>query len=879
MMALINPMTNANNTRINGKAAHPLLYFIIPVNCIRANNFNPKLPRPSPSVKFKIMENNLPANFLAWHWRQALPQFVKSRLQNLATTFGYFNILTLSRSLFTPYRRLVQRDKTSILDRLSFNLISIAIGATVRAVLIIAGVTAAIIAAIFDLLIVILYSLLPLLSLPKYLNLRQNLVTERDIQNPKRFVNKLTASPLFHKLYQFFDNQFASTFGGIQPAALEISKNQTIPDVIITLAKEWPKLEIYLEQKSVKIPQFKLLVESLARQQQTPEAKPQPIGRLLSFGYTNTLEKFSTELTKSANFRGTTSQEILAQIEKVLNRPQNNNLLLVGEPGVGRHATLENLAVAIAQSFLPSIKGKRLMLLDTIALAGSAKTYVEIENNFQQVLVEAKNAGNIILAIDQIDRIASPRESRLDLSQVLTTVLKNNSLPIIGITTIDDFNEFIRPNVNFLKLFEKIDIEEPTEDQTVSILTDIALDFLQKEKIATRFTAILEIVEKSNRLLPERKQPEKSILLLEDCLAEAKSRGLRFIDENLVDAVLGQKTKTPVGKITQGEASILKNLEGVLHKRIIGQNEAIEEIAKSLRRARAGIETGKKPIGSFLLLGPTGVGKTETAKALAQLYFGSEENMIRLDMSEYQGQDSINRLIGDAQNKNQGILTSLIRQHPYGLLLVDEFEKANTAVHNLFLQILDEGFLTDATGHKASFDNIIIIATSNAGGEFIREQLKVTPGVQISSTPQVPDKITSEVGFDSSEVEKIGDSLPKNLTEYILDKGLFTPELINRFDGVIVYHPLTPEEVVQVAALMLKNLAKKIKETKNITLVISPDLAKKVAEAGFDPAFGARTIRRLIADKIEDEIARMIIDGSIKNGDKIETENLLKLFT
>ena len=269
------------------------------------------------------------------------------------------------------------------------------------------------------------------------------------------------------------------------------------------------------------------------------------------------------------------------------------------------------------------------------------------------------------------------------------------------------------------------------------------------------------------------------------------------------------------------------------------------------RRSRAEIDTGNRPIGSFLFLGPTGVGKTETAKALAEAYLGSEETMVRFDMSEFQDENGLLRLIGNAQTKLPGVLATKISQQPYGLLLLDEFEKASVSVHNLFLQVFEEGAATDAFGKKINFDNIIIIATSNAGAEFIRESLQ-----------------RSLLGK--------GDSLSKKLIEHVLQKGLFTPELINRFDAVVVYHPLTPSEVQEIANLMLTQLAKKLKETRNITLEISQDLAQKVAQQGFDPQFGARPIRRLIADKIEDAIAKMIIDGTVKNGDRITASTLLK---
>jgi len=807
------------------------------------------LPKVQLFCNIKMMEKN----YLTWHFSQAFPDFAKSRLKQLFYTIGFFNILGLLKTLFAPYRRLEITDKTpSLADKISFNLISRIIGASVRLIIIIAAVPIVLLMLIFEAILVVFY-LIPIFSFMKYNRIRQNSLLTTDLENSSQFAKKLTGTKLFSLVSIFFPGDFGPAFSNLpDPSTVDISPNDTPKNALVKLAQNFQKLSIYLEQKNIKLADFELLVSTLNEHLEKPAPiKPSPIGQLLAFGYTNTLDRFSQELTSQTMPHVPGGKfELLEEITKVLTRPKNNNVLLVGEPGVGRHTTLHFLASAIGHLQLLELAGKRLMLLDSVALAGTGKNLLEVKGNFEAVMTEAKHAGNIILGIDQIDRLSSSADGRIDLSEVLTTMLTDNSLPIIGITTLDDFSQFIRPNSNFLKLFEKIDIEEASRQETIAILTDKALEISKGEKIATSFGAILEIAQRSDQLLPDRRQPEKSLILFDDLVSEAKARNLLTIEVNLVDEVISTKTKTPIGKISESEAQKLKNLEEILHKRIVNQNEAIEEIARAMRRARAEIETGARPIGSFLFLGPTGVGKTETAKALAQIYFGSEEKMVRLDMSEYQGTDSLSRLIGDIRNKTQGQLASLIRQHPFALLLVDEFEKADSSVHNLFLQVLDEGHLTDAFGKKVSFDNIIIIATSNAAAEFIREE--VTKGTA---------------------------DLSKKLIDYILEKGLFSPELINRFDAVVVYQPLTDEQTGQVTKLMLNNLAQKIKETKNITLEITDELCQKVAKAGYDPTFGARPIRRLIADKIEDGIAKMIIEESAKNGDKIAPSTLLKFVT
>ena len=801
--------------------------------------------------------SNLPPNFIAWHYQVALPNFIKRRASQLSQTFKFFSVTSLLKNLFTPYRRLAVSGGESkfasrdVFDKITFNLTSIFIGATVRLILLLAWVLATILLLILTGFLILLWVFIPLFSLPAYLAFENSTFFEKDLIHPNLFLKKLAKTPFFDTLAQFFDSSFLQIFTSCpSPATLGIVSGQKPQKIILNLFKSWPDLGSYLATKNIKAEEFNLLVTTITSDLEAPPGPSvPPIGQMLSYGYTNTLDKFAAPI-RGQRLPSPGKHELLLEIAKVLTRNKENNVLLVGEAGVGRHNTLSELAASIKRGQLSTLDGKRIMLLDTIALAASGKNLIETKKAFEAVFSEAKSAGNIILVIDHIDKVAASLEGRLDLTDVLTTVLTDNQLPIIGITSGDDFAKYVRPNGNFLKLFEKIDLTEASVSDTTSILIGKAIEAQRTEKVKVYFDSILEIVNKSNKLPIDRKQPEKSILLFEDALSEAKSRGSSFVDIALVDEILSQKTKTPVGKISESEAQKLKDLEILLHKRIIGQDEAIVEIARAMRRARAEIKTGARPIGSFLFLGPTGVGKTETAKALAEAYFGAEDRMVRIDMSEFQASDALARLIGDLDTNSPGQLATKIRENPYGLLLVDEFEKAAADVHNLFLQILDEGFFSDAFGKKVRFDNIIIIATSNAGAEFIRE-----------------------------EVAKGTKDLSKKLIEYVLSKGLFSPELINRFDGVVVYHPLSEDQVIQVAGLMLKSLAKKLKESKNITLEISLDLAKLVAERGFDPQFGARPVRRLIADKLEDGIAKMIISQEVKNGDIIPAATLLKFLS
>lgn len=793
------------------------------------------------------------SNLITWHYSYGVPLYLKRQRELLKNLLDFFNFADLIMHLFTPYKRMVASPKTTLTERLSFYFTSIFVGFWVRTILILTGFIAILAFLVFDLLYSLLYSIIPFFSIPSYIKYKNSKVFNLDLNNPAVFYQKLKNNIVFTDLANFFDNSFPNLFEHLPPLTqFGVKVDDDIAQTLLAIFQKWPYIEKYLEVNGIKSKNFELLLQFLKdHYENPPKLKPKPIGQTLAFGYTNTLDQFGADLTLKKLTNTVIRKDTLAQIEKILLRPQNNNILLVGDPGVGRHTVLENLASAIQRELVPGLLGRRIFLLDTVALAGSSQSLIEVRKNFEDVLMEAKNAGNIILAIDHIDRIVTASAQRSDLSEVVVSILADNLLPIIGISTTEDFNKFIRPNTSVNERFERVDIKETTPEETLQVLFGKSLEFAQKESVFTMLNALVEIVEKSNRLISDKFQPEKSILLLIDAIAEAKSQKIGKIHPLLVDQIIAVKTKTPVGKISATEAQKLTDLEQILHIRIVDQDEAISAIARAMRRARAGIEVGTHPIGSFLFLGPTGVGKTETAKALAESYFGSENRMVRIDMSEFNSQDSVKRLIGDVQNETPGHLTTLIRENPYTLLLVDEFEKAAPAVLNLFLQILDEGFLTDGFGKKVSFDNIIIIATSNAGAEYIREILQ-----------------RSLLGS--------GESLSVKVLNYVLEKGLFSPELINRFDGVVVYKPLTQNQIVAVTELMLKKLADQIKETKNINLEISSGLAVKIAHLSFDQTLGARPIRRFIADKIEDGIAKMIIDGTLKSGSTIPAATLLK---
>jgi ATP-dependent Clp protease ATP-binding subunit ClpC len=359
-------------------------------------------------------------------------------------------------------------------------------------------------------------------------------------------------------------------------------------------------------------------------------------------------------------------------------------------------------------------------------------------------------------------------------------------------------------------------------------------DLEKKHKKIISYPALRQIVDLSGRYMPNSAFPEKAIKVLEDTISYASDSVVLPSD---VSKVIAEKTEAPVGEIESKEREVLLNLEALIHNRIINQSEAVKEVSEAMRRARSEVTIRKGPIGAFIFLGPTGVGKTETSKALAEVYFGNEEKMLRFDMSEFQSENDIPRLIGVP-----GLLTTAVRENPFSVLLLDEIEKADLRVRNLFLQVLDEGYITDSSGKKADFRNTIIIATSNAGYKIILEALK-------NNTPWPETK--------------------KKLMDFLFKEGIFQPEFLNRFDAVVLFHPLTEENIFDIAGLMLKKLEKNLKE-KGIELILNDDLKRTVARLGYNEVFGAREMRRVIQEKVENVLASALISKKIKRGDKVE---------
>ena len=558
------------------------------------------------------------------------------------------------------------------------------------------------------------------------------------------------------------------------------------------------------------------------------------------------LDRFSldfTELARRARIGFLIGHEREYQLLiQTLSRSGKNNALLIGEAGSGRETMVAYLALMITRDAVPNkLKDKRLIALNISDLISGAKNSAEVLDRFNQIAQEVREAGNIILYLPDFHNLKTTIEEKsLTPLEALKPLFSLEEVMVIGALTNLNYHQYFENDSDINQCFEIIRVEEISLDEAIRILTYEALTWEKTEKVIISYKAIKRAVDLASRFIKSKLLPSSAEDLIKEAIIGIKQAGRRVLTEEDMVKLVSLKTKIPLTPLAETEKEKLLNLEAEIHKRLINQEEAVKAVASVLREYRTGLSRKKGPIASLLFVGPTGVGKTELAKTLAQIYFNQENAMVRFDMSEYQDIKAIYRFIGSPDGQITGVLTEAIKATPFSLVLLDEFEKAHPDILNLFLAVFDEGRLTDNLGTTISFENTIIIATSNALSDVIRELIKK--------------------GIDYEELEKI-----------IKDKlgGFFQPELLNRFDEIIVFKPLTLKHIQQICQLQLSELSAVLKENKGITLSFDESVILKLSNLGYNPVYGARPLRAVIRNFIRDSISQMILKDEIKQGDRL----------
>ncbi len=616
-------------------------------------------------------------------------------------------------------------------------------------------------------------------------------------------------------------------------------------------------------------------------------------------------------------------EEEMYRLMQILSRRTKNNPCLVGEPGVGKTAVVEGLAQRLASGVVPEkMKDKRIYTLDLPGLIAGSKYRGEFEERMKGLISEVRASGNMILFLDEIHTMigAGGAEGAIDASSILKPSLARGEMQLIGATTITEYRKYIEKDAALERRFQPVTVEEPSKEQCVQILRGLRGRYESHHRVALSDKALEAAVQMSQRYITDRNLPDKAIDVMDEACSRVSLKGYKVPDnltalEETVKELAAQKeeavrkgdfaeasliqkeqeqaeeklagvkkrfqkktasakpevteeniaevvsawTKVPVQKLAESDADRLKKLESVLHKRVVGQEEAVSAVARAVRRGRVGLKDPRRPIGSFLFLGPTGVGKTELSKALAEALFGSEGSMIRVDMSEYMEKHSVAKMIGSPPgyvgHEEGGQLSDQVRTHPYSVVLFDEIEKAHPDVFNILLQVLDDGHITDSQGRKVDFSNTVIIMTSNAGAKAIVD----------------PKKLGFAVKEDPADDYK---RMKQNVMDEV--KMIFRPEFLNRIDEIIVFHALDKTHMKKIVTLMCRDLAKRLEEQMDIRLSLRESAKALIVEKGTDAKYGARPLRRALQTELEDKLAEAILNGEVKPGDHVEAGSVKK---
>lgn len=577
-------------------------------------------------------------------------------------------------------------------------------------------------------------------------------------------------------------------------------------------------------------------------------ARIKGLGRNWAFGKVYLLEKHGHSIMSGKTYldlgeRWRVYEKDAKRVESILVKKQDANVALVAPTtNIGMQISASLGKMIFNGDVLFEIEHKRIFVLDTMSIIESAKDQSQLEILIRDILFQANQAGNVILVIPNLPVFSEHAETiGVDFVNLLIDFLSSARMQIIAISDRQGYHQVLETNLGLMQHFEKVLVDDVDKNSAIKILQNEVHRTEAREDVFFTYQSLRAIVEGAERYFVGSTYSDKVLDLLEETVIQVKTKGRKIITAEDAYSIIASKTGVPQGTITQQEKDILNNLEEILHKRVVGQNIAIDAISNSMRRSRSGIGDPNRPMGSFLFIGPTGVGKTETVKALNEVFFKNEEKIIRLDMSEYNGEDAIEKLIGSYSNKTTGILASKIKDQQYGVLLLDEFEKTSDKVKDLFLQILDEGQFSDSQGNRINCRNLIIVATSNAGSQLI---------------------------FNATNNGQDLALMKDEIIGKIIDERIFKPELVNRFDGTILFHALEKEHLKKIAGFMLAKLNKRIVKN-GIQIESNDELLDYLISIGSDPKFGAREMNRKIKDEIESIIADKIISNEIKTGDII----------
>lgn len=740
--------------------------------------------------------------------RNSLHNFVEAIVNIFMFLPYFFSVSSLFKTLFFPWKSIVSKKTTvgfsfdEFLNRFFYNLISRSIGFVMRFSILLFYVLFQTVYVILLPVFFVAYILfLPFLYLESLLKMPEDKYKE--------------------KLKQEFVN------------------SRCLKEENKLLVEQW--FEKYYLDNIIKISWWKL----------TSLFSTPPLARDWAVGYTPSLDQYSTDLMhinyQSQKKHIVDRQNEIRLIEQGLSKTDEASVIIVGAEGVGKHTIIDALTKKMYEGkTTQSLMYKRMLKIDMEKVLNQYVDMKQRENFFDELLFEASESRSVLLMIADIDRYLSSAEGCVNLTGSIEKFAKSASIQIIGTTTPYLYEKIIEPNEKIRRMFTKIDVSEVSEQDAFAILLDVTSRYEQAHKVIVPYETLENIIQKSEFYITYIPFPEKAVELLDSCctFAASKSKTKNTVPIVLpedVDVVLSEKTHIPTS-LTNNLKEKLVDLDNLLKEEIIQQDDAIQLVSSAIRRSFVLMGKRKKPLATFMFLGPTGVGKTQTAKAINSVFFGIKNEILRFDMSLYQSKLDITKLIGSMEFGNPGLLTAAIREHQYGVLLLDEIEKADKELLNIFLTILDEGYYTDGYGKRVDCKNLVIVATSNAGSDYIFQQ--------------------------SIDVQNNNSS--NNLINYLVEHRIFSPEFLNRFDGVMVYKPLSQDAVILIAKKQIAIISNDIYKLHKVKLNVSDEYLETLARKGYDPKFGARNMERLIRQEIEDKVAILLLENMVKEGDRIK---------